>query len=243
LVVIAIIALLAAILFPVFARARENARRASCQSNLKQIGLGAMQYSQDYDETICPSEMNRDYSNVDGASTVSTYFDLLQPYVKSDEVFMCPSRVQDFRTASKMKKPFRSFDRRFSYGLNVGSPNYRGWGCPATAAELCWGPGNPSTCIDSLAGSFPQRLVKYDQPSIMVYAGETEDKTHRNWLSRCRLGSTYSSGIDFFHLEGANLLFLDGHVKWYSKNHKILADPTALPASEKQGEYWNENEN
>src|SRR6187549_1872617 len=50
LVVIAIIAILAAILFPAFARARENARRASCQSNLKQIGLGIMQYTQDYDE-------------------------------------------------------------------------------------------------------------------------------------------------------------------------------------------------
>ncbi len=50
LVVIAIIAILAAILFPVFARARENARRSSCQSNLKQIGLGVMQYIQDYDE-------------------------------------------------------------------------------------------------------------------------------------------------------------------------------------------------
>jgi prepilin-type N-terminal cleavage/methylation domain-containing protein len=49
LVVIAIIAILAAILFPVFARARENARRASCGSNLKQMGLGLMQYKQDYD--------------------------------------------------------------------------------------------------------------------------------------------------------------------------------------------------
>jgi prepilin-type N-terminal cleavage/methylation domain-containing protein len=49
LVVIAIIAILASILFPVFARARENARRASCQSNLKQIGLGIEQYKQDYD--------------------------------------------------------------------------------------------------------------------------------------------------------------------------------------------------
>ena len=49
LVVIAIIAILAAILFPVFARARENARRSSCQSNLKQIGLGIIQYTQDYD--------------------------------------------------------------------------------------------------------------------------------------------------------------------------------------------------
>lgn len=49
LVVIAIIAILSAILFPVFGRARENARRSSCQSNLKQIGLGIMQYVQDYD--------------------------------------------------------------------------------------------------------------------------------------------------------------------------------------------------
>jgi prepilin-type N-terminal cleavage/methylation domain-containing protein len=52
LVVIAIIAILAAILFPVFAQAREKARQTSCLSNLKQIGLGAMMYAQDYDETF-----------------------------------------------------------------------------------------------------------------------------------------------------------------------------------------------
>src|SRR5437899_3579592 len=51
LVVIAIIAILAAILFPVFAQAREKARQASCISNLKQIGMGIMQYVQDFDET------------------------------------------------------------------------------------------------------------------------------------------------------------------------------------------------
>src|SRR5437763_7255396 len=56
LVVIAIIAILAAILFPVFGRARENARRSSCQSNLKQIGLGLAQYTQDYDENYPISE-------------------------------------------------------------------------------------------------------------------------------------------------------------------------------------------
>ena len=49
LIVIAIIALLAAILFPAFSRARESARRSSCQSNLKQISLGLMQYAQEYD--------------------------------------------------------------------------------------------------------------------------------------------------------------------------------------------------
>ena len=54
LVVIAIISILAAILFPVFARARENARRTSCMNNLKQMGLGVMQYVQDYDEKYPP---------------------------------------------------------------------------------------------------------------------------------------------------------------------------------------------
>jgi len=50
LVVIAIIAILAAILFPVFARARENARKTNCQSNLKQLGVACLAYAQDYDE-------------------------------------------------------------------------------------------------------------------------------------------------------------------------------------------------
>src|SRR5258707_4566767 len=61
LVVIAIIAILAAILFPVFGRARENARRSSCQSNEKQLGVAFAQYTQDYDEKFpmsCYSSSN-----------------------------------------------------------------------------------------------------------------------------------------------------------------------------------------
>jgi prepilin-type N-terminal cleavage/methylation domain-containing protein/prepilin-type processing-associated H-X9-DG protein len=79
LVVIAIIAILAAILFPVFARARENARRASCQSNLKQIGIAAMQYAQDYDETYVSWYLNK------------YWLMNLQPYTKSYQIFVCPS--------------------------------------------------------------------------------------------------------------------------------------------------------
>src|SRR3954447_20099354 len=84
LVVIAIIAILAAILFPVFGRARENARRSSCQSNLKQIGLGITQYTQDYDE-IQPFVSTAGNWSVDG------WMHTLQPYVKSYQVFKCPS--------------------------------------------------------------------------------------------------------------------------------------------------------
>src|SRR5687768_17278661 len=79
LVVIAIIALLAAILFPVFARARENARRTSCLSNMKQIGLGVMQYTQDYDEELPPSR-----NTVSGK--VRPWHFLVQPYVKSTQL-------------------------------------------------------------------------------------------------------------------------------------------------------------
>ena len=92
LVVIAIIAILAAILFPVFARARENARRSSCQSNLKQIGLGLMQYTQDNDEHlpfICVGQVER--SGSDDIYEGYTWQDEIFPYVKSEQVFNCPS--------------------------------------------------------------------------------------------------------------------------------------------------------
>jgi prepilin-type N-terminal cleavage/methylation domain-containing protein/prepilin-type processing-associated H-X9-DG protein len=89
LVVIAIIAILAAILFPVFARARENARRASCQSNLKQIGLGMVMYIQDFDERYPMADWTTS-PTVDGAWPV-----LLQPYLKSTQIFKCPSDSRD----------------------------------------------------------------------------------------------------------------------------------------------------
>ena len=90
LVVIAIIAILAAILFPVFARARENARRSSCQSNLKQIGLGFMQYTQDYDEKF-PLRHHDPSSNSSALANSTGAWVQLQPYIKSQQVYQCPS--------------------------------------------------------------------------------------------------------------------------------------------------------
>ena len=82
LVVIAIIALLAAILFPVFARARENARKSSCMNNSKQIMVGFMQYTQDYDETMFDVNWN---------GTDIAWWDIIQPYMKSRQALGCPS--------------------------------------------------------------------------------------------------------------------------------------------------------
>lgn len=86
LVVIAIIALLAAILFPVFSRARENARKSSCLSNLKQVGLSFLQYTQDYDERL-PS-VGRTVETNPGSDPWALVMD---PYLKSRQLLQCPS--------------------------------------------------------------------------------------------------------------------------------------------------------
>src|SRR5215216_6862587 len=97
LVVIAIIAILAAILFPVFARARENARRSACQSNLKQIGLGLLQYTQDYDEAFVADwftgtgPVPTDPEGTPGAHY--KWQDAIYSYVKSEQLFTCPSHT------------------------------------------------------------------------------------------------------------------------------------------------------
>ena len=85
LVVIAIIAILAAILFPVFAQARDKARSSSCLSNEKQIGLGLMMYTQDYDETYPTAYMYKNNTaTTNGGSTGGYvhYSAMIQPYIK-----------------------------------------------------------------------------------------------------------------------------------------------------------------
>nr|CAA9271610.1 hypothetical protein AVDCRST_MAG63-2966 [uncultured Armatimonadetes bacterium] len=89
LVVIAIIAILAAILFPVFAQAREKARQASCLSNEKQIGLAIMQYKQDYDERYPFAYVYKNDTN--SSQGYSTWSGVVQPYIKNEGVFRCPS--------------------------------------------------------------------------------------------------------------------------------------------------------
>lgn len=112
LVVIAIIAILAAILFPAFARARENARRASCQSNEKQIALGIQQYTQDYDERFPVIDASTGLS----ADNPGWAF-AVQPYLKSEQLFQCPSN--NAPTATGADLPTRALSGGFSdYYMN-----------------------------------------------------------------------------------------------------------------------------
>ena len=95
LVVIAIIAILAAILFPVFAQAREKARQTTCLSNMKQMGTGVMMYLQDWDEVY---PLNRVFALKGGAACnqrVVTWKHEILPYVKSVDVFRCPTNPRN----------------------------------------------------------------------------------------------------------------------------------------------------
>jgi len=115
LVVIAIIAILASILFPVFARARENARRTSCMSNLKQINLGLLQYTQDYDEKY-PLYVFGPNGDLTG------WAETLQPYLKSKQIFQCPS---DSGSSNSSYRP--SEDVGFTdYAYNIWVGGYDG---------------------------------------------------------------------------------------------------------------------
>ncbi|RYX84660.1 DUF1559 domain-containing protein [bacterium] len=203
LVVIAIIAILAAILFPVFARARENARRASCQSNLKQIGLGFLQYTQDYDERyplIARVDANLPYGWADG----------IQPYIKSTQILQCPS---DSSTLS-LDPTQRGYTDYFMNSML----NERG------AA------GKSATGISSAA-------VLYPTLSVMAGDGGVPTGSAVNPHSRARFNANgvnaggdggnlasdavappglasnlTNGGRD--HLDGMNILHVDGHVKW-----------------------------
>jgi prepilin-type N-terminal cleavage/methylation domain-containing protein/prepilin-type processing-associated H-X9-DG protein len=206
LVVIAIIAILASILFPVFARARENARRTSCQSNLKQIGIGMYQYLQDYDERFPLGVGNNTYfisgnasydcggdnaGMVNGDPCRYTWQNSLQPYLKSTQLYYCPSRPGATRG---------------TYFIDY-AVNYNLCSHPTTTKHLAavTDPSQTVMNFDFYQGfpdwPFAGKSLSYAQ--VVTYA-----TTYSASPSEADAGTKR-------HLEGGNWSFVDGHVKWF----------------------------
>ncbi|BCM90928.1 hypothetical protein IAD21_02791 [Abditibacteriota bacterium] len=224
LVVIAIIAILAAILFPVFARARENARKASCMSNLKQIGLGILQYTQDYDET---------FPNV--VSNGGSYYgwvQLINPYMKSYQIFQCPSEPTSGSTSilhaywpDKSVSVNEADHTDYGYNGLAGDPP----GAGLTGAKIAQ-MQQPSTGIivndqnPTLAGPGGNDVMgmqRYAETTtymsgvgngaycygLLPASTATGDCGDRVTIDRSPNGAARR------HLDAANYLFADGHVK------------------------------
>jgi prepilin-type N-terminal cleavage/methylation domain-containing protein/prepilin-type processing-associated H-X9-DG protein len=182
LVVIAIIAILAAILFPVFARARENARRASCQSQLKQIGLGLVQYTQDYDERFPSWQMGN-------TGTIRSWVEVIQPYVKSTQVFICPSEpANKVGTIDGYKTTYSANFFTDGCGVHGTTTGIGVFGDDASVGVHISDIQNAATTISVEEMGTPDDIINPSCP----------------WSS-----SRLFNG----HLATANYLFVDGHVK------------------------------
>lgn len=218
LVVIAIIAILAAILFPVFARARENARRSSCQSNLKQIGLGFMQYTQDYDERL-PGASGY-YINYGGTNVPITWDLTVQPYLKSYQIVTCPS---DSTTPEVTIPTLGTVKRSYSYanylrskpgggstGGAFGDPGRSLASLPAVSSTIMLG----EIIGNNAAGTLPVQLDSYSRFSSFKHVRQLASDGGKNFYDdESTSTKNVPDGTGGRHLGTNNFLYVDGHVK------------------------------
>ena len=210
LVVIAIIALLAAILFPVFARARENARKSACLNNMKQLGLGMLQYAQDSDEML-PAGNSASNGFWGGGWAGAIY-----PYVKSTQLYVCPNDTSNTTTAANPHK--------VSYAANI---NLYYTNCN----------GGPGAALSNIPKVAKQVLLSEATGTITVLTNPLENRSCAGpGISGCwQNAANGSDGAVRFgtgilggratgtapytttprHFDGANYLLADGHVKYY----------------------------
>lgn len=211
LVVIAIIALLAAILFPVFARARENARKSSCLNNVKQVGLAWTQYFQDFDERFPQTVTERQATDATRFGAVAdtaaaraeySYRVKLQPYIKSVQVFKCPSGpAWDAPAATKW------YTVDYGYHLNEGNFS-AGFGQQAWyAANPDFGTNETHTLAD---------IGKTASFILGAEAGRSDNTPSRGGLFPLQYiapADTTQARLLERHLGYANVFFADGHAK------------------------------
>ena len=198
--VVAIIGILAAILFPVFARARENARRSSCMSNLKQMGLGMMMYVQDYDETF-PAWY---YNN----PSTQYWWQLIQPYTKSEQLFRCPSSPL---AGSLTYQPQNGeYGINFLISRNPGDARIKLSTIQSASTIYMMMDAGIAYVSDSTILS--PSAASYYVPGTGDAGRDCSALTDSNYKSDCQSGR---------HFGGVNITFADGHVKWYQSQSVV----------------------
>ena len=200
LVVIAIVAILAAILFPVFARARENARRTSCISNMKQIGLAFLQYTQDYDEAYPLSS----YPTASVSWTVGA-----APYMKSTQLFRCPSDSRAVWNAPAALPTNNYYTT--SYVLNAwmaGTSRFAKLPAVQSPAQVVF----LSEASEGVARDHFHPFNWVADPDSPTGAGVPSGGP-KSWTFDVAKNQTTELDLNR-HLEGFNVAYCDGHVKW-----------------------------
>lgn len=232
LVVIAIIAILTAILFPLFAQAREKARESACMSNLKQIGLAYVQYYQDYDETTINAVYNGNrpapfhappyqYGISPGA--------ILYPYIKSVQVWRCPS--DSLSHPANVDSYLDQANDDTCYGCYGGLENVS-YTYNFYFMELST-PGAAESDANGNCAQVPLPISKLQTPSSDAVFLESwgNGGGSNEWMfdGGSQLAGRVTGSLQFSnapagtspqlgvvgHQNGGNALYADGHVKWF----------------------------
>jgi prepilin-type N-terminal cleavage/methylation domain-containing protein/prepilin-type processing-associated H-X9-DG protein len=238
LVVIAIIAILAAILFPVFAQAREKARGAACLSNLKQLGLGIMMYSQDHDEYF---PFGYCYTLPD--TTYLWYWqDAVRPYVKNEQVYTCPSAnghtvvtsTPDWAAPGTVMRPpgapdplYLDYISNSAWGFEdgdvFGGVNFsRNAGGTLGPMQNGWGSPNQSlAAVEDVAGTILVFDARQGYSEIWMHR---QTDAYYNATGQCSFSWDQPAAadselckeghIDKRHTGGFNAAYADGHAKF-----------------------------
>jgi prepilin-type processing-associated H-X9-DG protein/prepilin-type N-terminal cleavage/methylation domain-containing protein len=235
LVVIAIIAILTAILFPVFAQAREKARQTVCLSNLKQIGSAFQMYQQDYDGALMKGTYDK------GTPRAGFWQIIIAPYLKNDQIFTCPSDDASAKVAvldtknspvditasyvpsynvipewnyippaeSEFEKPAEIIslaERRSTLKNGTSIPAYKG-----VTAFI------PQACPGWTLGNEYRLATMADAQTALVGTSDKPEIVRVKWDR---------------HNGGGNYLFLDGHAKW------MKLEQTLSPTNFLWGSRW-----
>ncbi len=229
LVVIAIIAILAAILFPVFAQAREKARAISCLSNIKQVGLAWMMYTQDYDEqTVIPfsdptGNVYQFPTSANDPKAAHWWPDLLLPYFKSWQIFVCPSEGDAANIFGSgpyswwwNQMQFTSIGYNYSH---LGDWQYPQGFSTGTSLAALTAPANTIAFVDSEFDNGANKALGfcdvnapdtgqwYPSPTVNVWASDW------TWPAGSPSPTNYGS-MGPRHFEGVNIGWCDGHAKY-----------------------------
>lgn len=227
LIVIAIIAILAAILFPVFAAAREKARQSACTSNLKQFSIAILQYAQDNDDVfpVCA------YENPGPGPIHLDWMHGLYSYIKTTGIFQCPSATLHHSINGDGVLDL-------DYGINFNIVDYHGdySACPAAQMSLLQQPARTVLMfevVDQAGGSagFSPSTASLNDYGVQANGsagnylyfasfdtGYMGGYSNSAWLvgSGCNTEGTVQcyQNPTGRHNGGSNFLLADGHVKW-----------------------------
>ncbi|HEY3330958.1 MAG TPA: DUF1559 domain-containing protein [Capsulimonadaceae bacterium] len=262
LVVIAIITIMAAILFPVFATAREKARQTTCSSNMKQIGLGLMQYTADYDEYFPVGSAGV----CNGTAPNMDWIDEVLPYVKSRDLFVCPNDPLNWPQTNNNINPYKALGNPYtsykanghykwggSYniplGVMVSLSDINGGPFKVLAVSQIVAPAEAIAVAEQEQVSMPW-IAPASMPNANIFPAGTCHQTqvllegNQNGVSAIpdgRKAMTANGPYDFtgpnggvtaVHNGKANFIFCDGHVKLMEP---YLTNPQWVAASN----MWN----